>query len=182
MFFLRKGSEYLAYVIFRMERSKEKKTIGRISEYAGSHSAIVSSLYEIISRYELDELNFTVPEYDEDFLLGLRNLGLKGEKGFLLGHTTKIINFTRLMRAMLPYIEARIGEEVASAMGFGKDDKGFYINFRRKRFILHDEESLLKFVFGVPGRRPAVPKNHELGRILKRIFPLPLVVPGLNYV
>ncbi len=153
-----------------------------MSEYAGSRSALASCLNEIISRYELDELNFTVPDYDEDFLTGLSNLGLKGKKDFLLGHTTKIINFSRLMRAMLPYIEARIGKEAASAIGYGKDDKGFYISFRRGRFVLRDEESLLNFVFGVPGRRTVLPKNQQLARILKRIFPLPLVVPGLNYV
>lgn len=182
MVFLRKGSEYLAYMILKIGQSKERKTIGRMSEYAGSRSALASCLNEVISRYELDKLNFTVPEYDEDFLTGLSNLGLKGKKDFLLGHTTKIINFSRLMRAMLPYIEARIGKEAASAIGYGKDDKGFYISFRRGRFVLRDEESLLNFVFGVPGRRTVLPKNQQLARILKRIFPLPLVVPGLNYV
>jgi GNAT superfamily N-acetyltransferase len=182
MFFIRKGSEYLAYVILRITQNKEKKTIGRISESAGSRSALASSLSEIVSRYKLDELNFTVPEYDEDFLFALNNLSIKGEKDFLVGHTTKIINFNRLMAEFLPYMETRIGQKAASAMEFGKADKGFFISLGRKRFVLPDEESLLNFVFGLPRLKAHLPEDKELAQILKQIFPLPLVMPGLNYV
>jgi len=182
MFFLRKASQYLAYVILRITQNKEKKTVGYISEYAGARSALTTSLNEVISRYKLDGLSFTVPEYDEDFLLNLRNSGLEGKKDFLLGHTVKIINFSRLMQDLLPFMEARIGQGTARAMEFGKDDNGFCISLGRKRFVLPDEESLLHFVFGLPRRKAPVPKSKELAKVLKRIFPLPSVVPGLNYV
>ncbi len=183
VFMLIDGHDVLGYIMVQEPRDdrRGKGRIRAIAEYAGVRSAIADSIKLLFDRYKMEELLFFVPEHEFEFLHILHQMGIRGEKRNLSGHTFRIINLPRLMDRFTPYIEERIGRDRAALLNFAQEGEKFTITYKQERLELGDE-SLVALIFGtvheIEGE--AISRSGEMAELLQGLFPLPFLWPGLN--
>jgi hypothetical protein len=183
IFMIQDRDKILGYLVTQEPRDEQrgKGRVRAISEFAGDRTAIAESIKSLFEKYGIEELIFFVPQYDIEFLNKLDRMGIKGEKGNLQWHTFKIINLPRFMDKLAPYIEERIGNEGTKLLSFRQDGDRFSIKYRDKNLEL-DDESIVQLVFGTydEAEKRIIDGAGEMSEILKALFPLPFIYPGLN--
>jgi GNAT superfamily N-acetyltransferase len=183
VFMLFDGDDVLGHIVVQEPRDdrRGKGSVRAIAEYAGVRSAIADSIKLLFGQYKMEELLFFVPEHDAEFLHTLHQMGIRGEKRNLSGHTFRIINLPRLMDRLIPYIEERIGRDRAALLNFAQEGEKFTITYKQERLEL-DDESLVALIFGtvheIEGE--AISRSGEMAELLQALFPLPFLWPGLN--
>ena len=82
-----------------------------------------------------------------------------------------------------PYIEERLGKKTSDLIRFNQEKNRFTIGFGREEFNT-DARRLAQIVFGASGeeKKKIMPGKGKITKILKEIFPLPSIWPGLNCV
>jgi len=165
------------------EYRREQDTDAReVVEYAGSRVALVGALAEVMARLGLRELRLRVPRQDVDLLQLLREQGITGEHVPLIGHTMHIVNFPALMSDLRPYVKARLTEGQRRGLRFEQEGNQYGIVRGQERVEL-DGAAMTRLVMGVPAEvAPAISiAPCALGEIIPALFPLPSLLPGLNY-
>ena len=111
----------------------------------------------------------------------LAERGIEHSQRNLMGHTFKIINFPRLMNKLRPYLEERVGIDVANALEFSQKDDNFTIRFSDEEFST-DGRSIALIVFGsYDGREHELkPTEGTIAKAFDAMFPLPFIWPGLD--
>jgi len=178
-----KAHEFLGYLAVQIPEEKEgKERISNVAEYSGIRRAILGAVKPIFDRYDIQELSFNIPFHDAEFIYALKEKGFKSRIENIPG-TLKIINFPRLMARFRPYIEERLGKRKADLIRFDQEGNRFTIRFEEEEFNT-DARVLAQIVFGTHGEKEKeiTPKKGEITKILKEIFPLPSIWPGLNCV
>ena len=157
-----------------------KGRVRAISEYAGYRDAVADSIDLLFARYDMEELFFSVPEHDAGLLRILKRSGIQCERRNLSGHTFRIINFPRLMDRFAPYIRERVGEE-ANSLKFSQEGDKFSIIYKQERLEL-DGKSLVILMFGTydGAEKNITFPTSEMSELMKALFPLPFLWPGLN--
>jgi len=179
---IHKEDNFSGYLAVQLPRKEKEKRVSKVAEYSGVRRAIVEALKCVFDRYNLQELNFNIPFYDDELIYMFKKMGFKSAMVNIPG-TIKIINFPRLMKRFRPYIEERLGKKKADLLKFSQEDNKFTIRFNQEQFNT-DGRKLVQIVVGTyDGReREIIPKKGKMAKILKTIFPLPFIWPGLNYV
>ena len=179
---IQKADELLGYLAVQLPEKGKGKKVSKIAEYSGVRGAIVEAVKCIFDRYNLQELNFNIPFYDEELIYMFKKMGFKSAMVNIPG-TIKIINFPRLMKRFHPYIEERLGKKKADLLKFSQQDDKFTIRFNQEQFNT-DASKLAQIVFGTYNERERemIPKEGKMAKVLRTIFPLPFIWPGLNYV
>jgi len=175
--------EFLGYLCIQESKKKEGREPGHgyISEYAGDRRAVISAIPGLFEVYDFNDLQFWVLTHDAAFIRMLSECGVEHIRRNLMGHTLKIINLPRLTKRLRPYLEERVGIDVANAMEFTQNGDNFTIRIGDEEFST-DGKSIALIVFGsYDGReRKLMPQNHTIARVLGAIFPLPFIWPGLD--
>ncbi len=180
---IEEAGDDLGYLV--VQDSKEKRGHepghGYISEYAGNRKAIVSAIPHLFELYDFNDLTFWSQQHDIELTRMLSKKAIKSQKCDLIWHTIKIINFTRFVNRFRPYIEERIGTEIVNSLEFKQIDDKFIVKFENEEFST-DGVSLALIIFGsYNGREQELfPKSGKVAEILKALFPLPFVWPGLD--
>jgi GNAT superfamily N-acetyltransferase len=182
VFTLHDDREILGYIVTQEPRD-EKRGKGRvraISEYAGDRGAVAESISLLFARYDMEELFFFVPEHDAGLLRILKRNGIQCDRRNLSGHTFRIINFPRLMDRFAPYGRERAGEK-ADSLDFAQEDNKFSITYNQERLEL-DGKSLVILMFGTNdgAEKNIMIPTIEMSKLMKALFPLPFLWPGLN--
>jgi len=179
---IHKEDNFSGYLAVQPPEKGKGKRVSKIAEYSGVRGAIVNAVRCVFDRYDIQELNFNIPFYDEELIYMFKKMGFTSTMGNIPG-TIKIINFLRLMKRFRPYIEERLGKKKADLLKFSQEGDKFTIRFNQDQFNT-DVSKLTQIVFGTyDGReREMMPKEGKMAKILKTIFPLPFIWPGLNYV
>ncbi|MCK4419481.1 GNAT family N-acetyltransferase [Candidatus Aerophobetes bacterium] len=178
---IHKANEFLGYLAVQIPKEKEgKERISNVAEYSGIRRAILGVVKPIFDRYDIEELSFNIPFHDVEFIYALREKGFKSRIENIPG-TMKIINFPRLMARFRPYIEERLGKKTSDLIRFNQEKDRFTIGFGREEFDT-DARRLAQIVFGTPGKEEIMVESRKIAKILKEIFPLPFIWPGLNCV
>jgi GNAT superfamily N-acetyltransferase len=148
-----------------------------VGEYAGSRAALVQALPTILEGSGLSLISFDFPAHDRElaYLFERNGVGLK--RRTIKDHTIRLLNLPTLMGRLRPYVEARLTRSEARQLSFEQGETCV--------FAFGDEE--LEFDLGrsaalVLGGPKAPRVEGELGRVLGSVFPIPLPMPGLNYV
>lgn len=176
-----KANEFLGYLAVQIPGEKEgKERISNVAEYSGIRRAILGAVKPIFDRYDIEELSFNIPFHDAEFIYALREKGFKSRIENIPG-TMKIINFPRLMDRFRPYIEERLGKKTSDLIRFNQEKDRFTIGFGGEEFNT-DVRRLAQIVFGTPGKEEIMVESRKIAKILKEIFPLPSIWPGLNCV
>jgi GNAT superfamily N-acetyltransferase len=164
--------------------------IRHVREYAGSRTALVGALGQIMNQSKLKEIHFPVALQDADLLHLLQGLRLQGTPEPLEGHTMRLINFPGLMADLRPYLQARLGRSLLRGLRFEQSgpllgdthEDRFSIARGSERLDL-DGAAMTYLVMG----NPEDPTNQKiqapahLQEVISALFPLPSFYPGLNY-
>lgn len=178
---IHKAHEFLGYLAVQIPEEKEgKERISNVTEYSGIRRAILGAVKPIFDRYDIEELSFNIPFHDAEFIYALREKGFKSRIENIPG-TMKIINLPRLMDRFRPYIEERLDKKTSDLIRFNQEKDRFTIGFGGEEFNT-DARRLAQIVFGTPGKEEIMVESRKIAKILKEIFPLPFIWPGLNYV
>lgn len=175
----------VAYVMFRPPGSRgvEGKELC-VDELAGSRLALAHALPALFEEYDLDRLHVEALCSDHELIhlaavhgWEVRPQGFHGTVG--------IIDPARFWQSILPLVRERLGKEADDlvldtdgrqvSVSFGGEKRG-PINmpgFTRLAFLPQHKRNTIDL---------ALPEDSPLKRILDRLFPLPLVSYGLNYV
>ena len=178
-----KANEFLGYLAVQIPGEKEgKERISNVAEYSGIRRAILGATKPIFDRYDIEELSFNIPFHDAEFIYALKKKGFKSRIENIPG-TLKIINFPRLMDRFRPYIEERLDKKTSDLIRFNQEKDRFTIGFGKEEFNT-DARGLAQIVFGTHGEKEKeiTPKKGKITKILREIFPLPSIWPGLNCV
>jgi len=170
----------MAYVVVR-STEKEGHRTGRIVEYAGSREVLIRSLGVLLDRYGVKQLRISIPFYDRALIHGLESRGFGYEVGTMGGHTLRVIHFERLMERMRSYMEERLGRKAAARLVFFERGGRFIFRWGDEERRVGDRLTLTRMLFGASGGET---RGHIKGlqAVLREILPLPLPLPGLNYV
>jgi len=183
VFMLFSGHDVLGHIVIQEPRDdrRGKGRVRAIAEYAGARSAIADSIKLLFDRYKMEELLFFIPEHESEFLHILHQMGIRGEKRNLSGHTFRIANLPRLMDRFTPYIEERIGRDRARSLNFAQESDQFTITYKQERLEL-DDESLVALIFGTSREieGEVISRAGEMEELFQSLFPLPFLWPGLN--
>jgi len=180
-----------AYLVTRARTMQDGSRRVHIVEYAGSREDIISALGFIFAEFSPSVVTFTVPGPDRQFLRLLSQRGLVGAPCTLPGHTLFINSLRMLMEKLSFYVEERTdrrpGRDVLVSDEPGTAEGG------EMRWVLRvgDEEAVIpgravltRLVFGGLSEEEldGLAGHGPLRVFLERAFPVPLPVPGLNYV
>ncbi len=172
------ASRPVAYFCLAHVWGRVPRTVRALGEYAGSRAALLDSLEPLFATGSVTELRVAFPQYDEEFTYLCRTRGLAFRPGTIPDHTIRLLSLPGLMRALRPYALARLSPAEVRGLRFKQTEAAC-------RFAYGDEGQEMdlsqagRLVLGGPGA-PKV--EGELGAVLARLLPIPVPLPGLNYV
>ena len=204
-FVVRDDGESLAYLILRDQRNPQSGDTAptMLLEYGGQRDAALKGIAFFAKQVKPGPVTMAIPGHDLEMHHILHRAGMKGSPTTLPGHTLRVINFPALFKKLMPFFEEMLPGEEFSALrawdepvagGFGDDsaDDEFkqlfgvshIIEFSGER-IQFDDGALTRLIFGCTQDNATREANLAVEgepAILSKIFPLPLPLPGLNYV
>ena len=178
---IRKDERILGYLVSQLPTQEGERKVSYIAEYSGARGAILDAIGSLFDRYGVQELILSVPFYDEEFVYLCQRMGLDWTTKNIPGHTVKIINLPRLMERFCSYLQERLGKKEADLVKFAQEGDSFIIQLGKEQAVL-DQKMFTQIVFGNKEPKVALKVSEKISKILRSIFPLPLVWPGLNYV
>jgi predicted N-acetyltransferase YhbS len=163
--------------------------IRHVREYAGSRTALVGALVQIMAQSKLQEIHWPVAWQDSDTITLLQENGFTGTLEPLSDHTMRIINFPGLMADLKPYLRARLDGPQARGLWFEQTGPLLGANQGDRLAMVHGQDRLelsgaamTNLVMGEYGEvASAYSVPDKLADIVTALFPLPTFFPGLNY-
>jgi predicted N-acetyltransferase YhbS len=174
----------VAYVTYRRpgsRRTAEDEII--IDELAGSRAAIVQALPALFKEYDIRRVTVNHLGGDAEMAALARHHRWPTESGEF-GGTVGIVEPARFWAACEPLSRERLGNRF-KCLSFHADER-ITIACGEEKLELDGMEELTQLAFLPPHRRDeletGLPEDSHLRAVLDRLFPLPLVSYGLNYV
>ncbi len=180
---VREGGAFRGYFILKISGIDRK---AKIVEYSGERRSLLKSFEILLNAEQLSSIQWVVSRHDELFQSLCLQAGLEGDPHPFEG-TVRIIRFSQLMARMQPYFIEKIGRTEAAKLAFREHDDHFHFLYDEHELILNREEAT-KLLFGTvqEDQWQCLTKECSAGamwtEILKRIFPIPNLSYGLNYV
>ena len=151
--------------------------VRRFREYAGSRAALLAALPAVFRATGLSEIQVEFPMYDREFPYLASRYGIPLEADTIYSHTIRLLDLPGLMRALRPYLQARLSPSDLRGLGFQQADGVCRFSFAGE----HAELNLSQAGFLVLGGQDKPEIGGALGRVTSAIFPIPVPLPGLNY-
>ena len=169
----------LAYVVLAPARWAEPGDTTRIvTEYAGSRAAILAALPRLFEVGAVSSVGFSVPAWDRDMLHLLAGIGAPLTALTLPDHTIRLLNLPGLIQQLRGHLAARLPRRDLRRLSFGQQGEKCLLKLGEQEAEL-DLSQTARLVFGASD---APDMSGDLGRVLSRIFPLPIPPPGVNFV
>lgn len=148
-----------------------------VGEYAGSRGALVEALPSVLEQTGLQQIGLDIPAHDRELAYLLAREGIELGRATIKDHTIRLLNLPVFMRRLRPYIAARLPRREARELTFEQGD-GCVFGFESETQSFDLGRSAALMLGG-----PKAPRlRGELGRVLGSLLPVPLPLPGLNYV
>ena len=155
----------------------------RVREYAGSETALFAALGAVARYYEAFGVEVVAMPGTEDLARLLRNAGAE-EKELAFTGTLGILDVDGFFACIHPYVRECLGAPTDALFLDLRQTNSISFEYAGERYALANRGQLTALVFGgsteearsIPEAPPGV------GEILKRIFPMPLLWYGYNYV
>ena len=169
----------LAYLVLTPPRWGEPGDTTRfVAEYAGSRAAILAALPSLFEVGVVSSAQFSVPGWDRDMLHLLAGIGAPLAPVTLPDHTIRLLNLPGLIQQLRGHLAALLPRRDLRRLSFGQQGEKCFLRFADEEAEL-DLSQAARLVFGAPD---APDMSGDLGRVLSRIFPLPIPPPGVNYI
>jgi hypothetical protein len=177
---LREGGRIAAYAgIQRPEGPASAEKPVRIQEIAGSRSALARAMPGIAARYGAPAVELVTSGSDDAWSALAAELGWSGEPTPFPG-TLGIIDVPRFLTVIQPLIAERSGDELR----LDPEGEGVRLSAAGESAVLGNPSLVTALVFGgETGEAHTAPKlPTTLAEAVARVFPLPLLWYGYNYV
>lgn len=172
--------EMVAYIC--VQRPTEEKGIKTLKAYeiAGSRTAILAALPKLFDRYGVDRIDIHTFSADLEMRTLGRLIGLPyTPRGF--HGTLKIIDLKGFFGAIEPYVSERLDDDEIWGLELDFEPELLF-RYEDEEFKLSSPQEVTAFIFGSLEHKRPVPRTPNLSRILRKLFPMPLVDYGLNYI
>jgi len=182
-----KGGKVVAYACIQLPPSKEKPLV--MMEFAGSRALILGKLRDLMDEVGTGSAIIETPSADMGLECLLLAAGAKHSTRGFMG-TVKMLDAKGFIEHIDPYITEILGTERRGdlTITYRPNPPELRFKYREQRFGVNGTERITAFVFGsLEGQMRVVPEEMkesapELGELLAKAFPMPLVDYGLNYV
>ena len=144
-----------------------------IIEFAGHPPAVQSAMAPLLQCVKAKTVRLRLQQTDGALLNNLRVAGANIAPGTTEG-VLRLVRFAPFMDRLRPFIEKRVGHEAAEELRFEEKEGRCVFSDPANTFSLTPAEAA-QVIFGGPEKR-------ALPGIWNRIFPLPLLAYGINYV
>ncbi len=156
---------------------REEQRCGEVVEFAGPDNEVSEILAYAQRTLELPSLVVPVPNYRSTLAELLIARGGTLDTQTISG-TVKIIDFGRLWELLRPYLNSRMGNNAAAAIGLSTQADRIHLSLAAEVLSL-DRKAAAHLIFNGPQMASFTP----LKNLLSRAFPVPFVhTYNLNYV
>lgn len=145
-----------------------------ICEMAGDPIAMAGALWPLMERHGANYVELYLQRDDTALRTRLERAGASFGPVHNIG-TLLLLDFGRLMQRLTPYFETRIGRGEAGRLRFEQDGESYVFAHAEDRCEVEGKAEAARLVFGHPDNEP-------LDGMLGRVFPVPTLAYGLNYV
>jgi GNAT superfamily N-acetyltransferase len=180
---VRQAGEPVAYLgVQQPARDREGRLRpARASEIGGSRWAIAESLGAVADHMSAAEVEVITHASDREWQTIARARGWRLDPTAFTG-TLGILDPPALFSRLAPLIAERLGEQAAFSVQAA--DTGALFELGAEQYEVGAPGPLAALLFGgeTEEARAIPPRTGELGKALSRLFPLPLLWYGYNYV
>jgi len=187
---IERAGQPLAYLFLGIPYNQaESSGIRHVSEYAGSRSALVEAIRQIIARSNLQKVDWPVAWQDLELIQLLQDKGYECAEAPLDGHTLRILNLPKVMKDLRPILEGCLDAKLLRGLRFeqngpllGGTGADRYAMIRGRERLELDGAAMTYLVMGnadVQAEKIYAPGS--LKEVISSLFPLPSFMPGLNY-
>ncbi|MGB9797356.1 MAG: GNAT family N-acetyltransferase [bacterium] len=173
---IKEEEKFRGYLIVRVW---EEGRMAEVREYAGDKKAIIDSVPYLFERYGLASLTIPVPWEDRELAKQIQDKGVFTTIVPIPG-TVRLLNFSRLMERMRPYLRERIGE-IADRLRFEEKEEKYSISLDGEELVIEGRRAITWVILSRPGGYEIVGEGKLLS-YLREILPIPFVWYGINYI
>ncbi|HOJ32923.1 MAG TPA: GNAT family N-acetyltransferase [Candidatus Hydrogenedentes bacterium] len=145
-----------------------------VMEFGGDAVALSASLFRLLSHYAADRASIHLQEHDKVLRMILLDAGAILADASASG-TYLLLNFSRLMERLVPFFESRVGRKAAEQLRYAEQDDVYTIQCWEETLRIEGKTALMESLFGNRNRG-------NLGGVFDKLFPVPALWYGLNYV
>ena len=175
----------LAYAVADVMRGVEGQPAdARVIEYAGDADAVMGLVAHCVAQSDVETLHVTVPLQDVALARLLSQVAEPAPGG--IPETVRLIDPVALVQRLQPYLAERLGAATAAALHLALGESGTYtLRLHEASVVAPDRAAVTWLLLGTHQRGrlawlEAAPP--ALRRALAAAFPIPLPLPGLNWV
>jgi hypothetical protein len=175
----------LAYAVADVKQDMERQPADAgVIEYAGAAGAVRGLLAHCLAQPGVETLHVTVPMQAVAVARLLRQVAEPTPGG--IPETVRLIDPLGLVWRLRPYLAERLGAATATALYLTAGERGTYtLRLRAASVVVPDRAALTWLLVGTHQRErlawvEAAPPAQR--RALAAAFPIPLPLPGLNWV
>jgi GNAT superfamily N-acetyltransferase len=180
---IRQEGRLVAYVGVQRPSAGDSWTRGnvRIGELAGSRSGIAAALPALLDRYEVPVVNMWVQRTDVEMAVQARSRGWSAQPQSFPG-TVGVVDPPTLMEALKPLLVERGAESAGLNVTASEDGATFALGTEQLKLQAPGPLAALLFGGETAPAGIELPPDGALGHLLEALLPLPLLLPGYNYV
>lgn len=179
------GTHLIAYAATqRPERDGSgRPSVPRVAEYAGAEALLFECLSSIAAWYGAEAVDVAIMPGSQDLPWRLRQAGAEEQTVSFPG-TLGIIEADGFFVCIHDYIRERLGAAADEILLDPRESAGVCFRLGDESYELESLSQLTALVFGgtTEEARNVPPPPPRIGRVLQRLFPLPLLWYGYNYV
>jgi predicted N-acetyltransferase YhbS len=146
---------------------------GEVAEFGGTPAAVAGALRSAGDMTTETSFKITLQQHDEALHALLSRAGATFAPVSVDGAWT-IVNFTRLMEQLRPWIEQRLGTTAVQSLKYSEDEETCTLSMRGETLTLSRAEAVAT-IFGTPTDASPPPPFED-------IFPVPTIAYGIGYV
>ena len=169
----------LAYLVIRPpwdDRSQEPTRV--VMECAGSRAAMLGGLPALFEAEGISRIRLPVAGEDRELIHLLGRLGIGLSPITLPDHTIRILDLPGLMRKLRPHLAGLLSRVELRRLSFDQKGENCTFAYADERAEMNLSEAALVVFEGAEAPRVC----GALGRVLSRVFPLPIPAPGCNHI
>lgn len=155
------------------------KGTGDVREYGGDREALMDAIPILFEKYQLQALSFPIPCEDGEFARRIQDKGVYSSVVPIAG-TVRLLNFPRLMERLRPLFRERLGE-MERDLRFEEEGEEFKISLKGEELVIKGRRAMTWTILSRPGGYE-IPGQGELADALRKVFPIPFVWYGINYI
>jgi len=179
---VREQDTLVAYLIVQDAQDADDGRI-QVQEFAGDRRSVVGALGPVLRDQQLKALGIHAMGWDTSLQALLDAQGLSSTPQSASGSVT-LVNFPQFMDRMRPYFAELVGEAAAGSLVFAERGDQLVFTYGGDEVAAGGPGEAAQLIFGTQndGVSGCLAGGGATATLLRRIFPIPALWYGVNYV